>query len=162
MEHWLNIHEFPGYSVSNTGYVRNDDTGRIMTVLVNQRGIAYVGLMKRGVQHKRSVAILVTSAYLPKPKLEAFDTPINLDGDRLNNHIDNLTIRPRWFATKYFQQFNTPPQGIATPIEEVQTGERFENSWEAATKFGLLDKDILMAVMNETYVWPTFQYFRKI
>lgn len=130
--------------------------------MVNQRGVAHVSLYRNQVGHKRSVACLVTEAFLPKPKLEAFDTPINLDGDRINNHIDNLTIRPRWYAVKYFQQFKVPPQGIRRPVIDTETGDIFATSWEAALRYGLLDKQIAIAVFNRTYVWPTFQMFKVV
>lgn len=162
MEHWREIPSFPGYSVSDEGRVRNDDSGRIIAIRVNNRGIAYVGLNSNGHQHKRTIARLVVEAFMEPPKLEAFDTPINLDGDRRNNHICNLTLRPRWFAIRYYQQFSWPRRGFNCPIEEVKTGEQFKTSWEAATKYGLLDREILLATLNRTYVWPTFQIFRVI
>lgn len=162
MEYWLEIPSFPGYSVSDFGRVRNDVTDRLLALRVNQRGIVYAGLSRGRLQHKRSVSVLVTSAFLPKPKLEAFDTPINLDGDRLNNHIDNLTLRPKWFAVKYFQQFYGDPRGFKRPIEEINTKEYFKTSWEAAIKYGLLDHDILMSVVNCSHVWPTYQTFQVV
>lgn len=162
MEEWRAIPSFPGYSVSTCGRVRNDKTGRVLALMRNSHGIVYVGLSKNRLQHKRSLDILVIEAFLPAPKLEAFDTPIHLDGDRTNNHIDNLTLRPRWFAVKYAQQFLTYPRGISRPIMEVNTGEHFKTSWEAATKYGLLDREILVATLNRTYVWPTFQVFQVL
>jgi hypothetical protein len=164
MEEWREVRFFPGYSVSNRGRVRNDDTGRYMTLLINQRGIANVGLTKNKVQYKRSVSLLVATAFLPKMySSESFDTPINLDGDRTNNKIENLMWRPRWFAVNYHQQFNEEDSvGFSTPIVEIKTGEEFENSWEAATKYGLIDREIMVATINRTYVWPTYQQFRLV
>ncbi len=162
MENWHAIPSFSGYSVSDNGRVRSDHTGRIITLVLNNRGIVMVGLYKNGLQYKRSVSVLVIETFMEKPTLDAFDTPINLDGDRTNNCIDNLTWRPRWFAIKYFQQFRRPPEGFAKPIIETKTGEYFKTSWEAATKYGLLDREILLAVLNRTYVWPTFQIFRVV
>lgn len=162
MNEWQPIPEFPGYSVSFEGRVRNDDTGRILAILVNQSGTANVGLSRDKEQHKRSLALLVAQAFLGDPNPDTFDTPINLDGDRTNCHVDNLMWRPRWFAVKYHQQFNHHRRGILVPIREVHTGQSFPNSWDAATKFGLIDRDILLAVQNRTYVWPTYQVFEII
>lgn len=162
MERWSVIPDFPDYSVSSLGRVRNDATGRVMALNVNQRGIVIVGMMRGDRQHKRSVPLLVAHAFLPSPPSDAFDTPINLDGDRHNNEAENLAWRPRWFAIKYAQQFHRGDTGIETPIMEIKTRERFDNSWQAATKYGLLDKEIQVATFNRTYVWPTYQEFRSI
>lgn len=158
---WEPIPEFPGYSVSDTGDVRNDDTGRILTPSPNQTGVAQVGLMRDKVQYKRGVALLVASAFL-QPENEAFNTPINLNGDRMDNHVDNLEWRPRWFAITYHRQFHNDLRGFRKPIVEINTGEEFPTSWDAATKYGLIDREIMLAALNRTYVWPTYQEFRLI
>jgi len=164
MELWREILDFPGYSVSNEGHVRNDRDGRLMALLLNQQGLVNVGLTRRRVQHKRSVALLVATAWIVKHPLHqaTFDTPINLDGNRLNNCVVNLLWRPRWFAVKYNQQFHNDFRGFTTPIEEVNTGERFKDSWDAATRYGLIEKEIFLATLNRTYVWPTYQRFRVL
>lgn len=170
MEDWREITEFQGYSVSDCGRVRNDQTGRILVLQLNQTGVPNVGLVKRpyldspSIQTKRSVALLVASTFLTPHPQETFDTPINLDGDRLNNHVNNLMWRPRWFAIRYFDQFRRRNMrwGFETPIEETKTGEVFENSWEATLKYGLLDQDVYIATLNRTYVWPTYQTFRVL
>lgn len=162
MDEWAPIEEFPGYAVSSDGRVRNIDTGRLLVLTRNQQGVIQVGLMKDGAQFKRGVALLVAKAFLPPPPSPAFNTPINLDGDRSNCSIDNLVWRPRWFAIKYHQQFYNDQRGFNDPIVDIKTGEEFEDSWEAATKYGLIDREILIATLNRTYVWPTYQEFRVI
>lgn len=162
MELWKPIDNFLGYSISDYGRIRNDRTNRIIVMTRNQHGTLQVGLMRNKVQYKRSVPLLVAQAFLPEPQLPAFDTPINLDGNRLNNRADNLVWRPRWFAVKYHLQFERPREGFKTPIIEVKTGEIFPTSWEVAVKFGLLDREIVTATLNRTYVWPTYQFFQVI
>lgn len=162
VEVWRAISGFTGYSVSTFGRVRNEWDGRIMTPLVNQQGVVHVGLTKNRVQHKRVVSRLVGEAFIVRPQLEAFDTLINLDGDRLNNRVDNLLWRPRWFAVKYFSQFRNPNCGIRTPIQDLESGEMFDTSWDAAIKYGLLELDIFKATLNGTPVWPTYQRFGEV
>ena len=118
--------------------------------------------MHNGIQFKRGVALLVAKAFLEPPALETFDTPINLDGDRYNNCVENLTWRPRWFAVKYHQQFDGHTPKFNCQIQEIHTGFRFANSMVAATMFGLLDEEIYQATLNRTYVWPTYQEFRVV
>jgi hypothetical protein len=159
---WRSIKSFPGYSVSDTGLVRNDDNDRIMTLMVNQFGIVNVGLTKNYVQYKRAVSILVAIAFLLPPPQEAFDTPINLDGDRTNNRADNLMWRPRWFASQYFKQFKSAPISPASPLEEIDSGEKFGSPREAAIRYGLKEMDIWLAAATQSEVWPTYQRFREI
>lgn len=158
---WIEIPEFPGYSVSDTGFVRNDETDRIMTKLVNQRGVVHVGLTKKGIQYKRGLSILVAEAFLIRPSF-AFDTPINLDGDRYNNHVLNLLWRPRWFAVKYFQQFQQDAPCFNRPVQITETNEVYASSWDASTSLGLLDREVAMSIMSKTYVWPIYQHFRLL
>jgi hypothetical protein len=159
-ERWKKIKKFPGYSVSDTGLIRSDKSDRLMSLYENQYGVVCVGLMRDGVQRHRSVPLLVAKAFLPRPQFRAFDTPINVDGDRHNNHVDNLAWRPRWFAVKYNHQFKHPhPYPIREKIVDLNTGEVSRNSFECARRYGLLETDLILSIINRTYVWPTYQEF---
>ena len=158
-EEWAPIEWFPEYEVSNYGRVRTNKSGRILRLNMNQSGLLQVGLMHEGEQKHRSVPLLVAKAFLPPPP-RAFDTPINLDGDRSNNHVENLLWRPRWFAIRYNQQFRYDyDNSILSPIVDLKTGEVSENSFECAKRYGLLEKDLVLSILNRTYVWPTYQEF---
>jgi hypothetical protein len=159
---WRPIVSFPGYSVSDTGLVRNDEYDRIMTLMRNQFGVVHVGLTKNRVQYRRTVNRLVAEAFLVPPRNENFDTPINLDGDRLNNHVENLLWRPRHFATRYFKQFVLGPIQPSYAVAEVNTGQEFESSWGAALTYGLIETDVRVASRLGSEVWPTYQRFRRI
>lgn len=161
---WRVIREFPMYSINEEGRIRNDNTGRILRQSINEQGILYVGLTSSqdGQQYKRSVAHMVAKTFLGKPLPIWFNTPIHLDGNRLNCRIDNLMWRPRPFAVRYHQQFDHPTRGYDAPIEEVDTGEKFRNSWFAATKYGLLNRDIVRSIVNQVPVFPTNQMFREV
>jgi NUMOD4 motif len=161
-ELWMPIENFPEYSVSSYGRIRADKTGRILALNENQFGLLQVGLMRDGIQHHRSVPLLVAKAFIPQPT-GPFDTPINLDGDRHHNYVENLAWRPRWFAIKYNQQFRHPYENpIQAPLEDIKTGEVSENSTECAKRYGLLESDLVLSVLNRTYVWPTYQEFRIV
>src|SRR5215213_4286201 len=118
MERWVPIADFPGYSVSDYGRVRNDYSGRIMAMVRNQAKVIHVGLVREGRQYKRSLARLVALVYLPRNTLDHFTTPIHLDGDPENNHYANLAWRPRDFADAYHRQYKHGPL-ISRPIREV-------------------------------------------
>lgn len=161
-ERWVEIFEFPGYLVSDRGNVLNTKTGAVLKITKNAHECRMVGLMKDGVQHKRSLALLVARAFIPDPQHEVFDTPIHLDGDRNNIHYQNLMWRPRWFARRYMRQFTDNHPTYAYPIEDVDTGWQYASSMDAAMTHGLLDIDIYEGMMNNVYVWPTHQTFRKV
>lgn len=158
-ELWKSIELFEDYAVSNHGRIRSNLTGRILSLSLNQYGLLHVGMMRGGVQHHRSVPLLVAKAFLPYV-YGPFDTPINLDGNRQNNRVDNLAWRPRWFAIRYNQQFKFPYENpIQAPIVDLKTGEVSENSLDCAKRYGLLEKDLVLSILNRTYVWPTYQEF---
>lgn len=159
MEEWQPIRDFPGYSVSTLGRVRNDSTGRILVLKVNQYGVVYVGLMRAYTQCQRAVALLVANAFIPRPSAP-FDTPINLNGDRWDNRVENLAWRPRVFAVRYNRQFKEPyDYPITSPVRDLETGVEYRNSFECAIENGLLERDVVLSIMNRTYSWPTYQLF---
>ena len=166
-EHWRELAEFSNYAVSDHGRVMNIQMDLIKHPSQNQAGILIVNMTVRGTQHVRSVATMVAQTFMDHIERPAhFDTPIHLDGDKTNCHIDNLAWRPRWFARKYHQQFGiwerTYRYGFRCPVRIVETEEEFPTSWEAATKYGLLDFEIALAVQNQTYVFPINQRFEVI
>lgn len=161
-ERWLPIPHFPGYMVSTWGRVLAEKSGRVLSLSVNQYGVQCVGIMRDGEQSHRSVPLLVANAFVPRT-FEAFDTPINLDGDRLNNHVSNLAWRPRWFAVKYNRQFREPYEyPITHPIMDMRTRDISSNSFEASKKYGLLEQDLVISILERTVVWPTYQEFRIV
>lgn len=161
-EVWREIPAFENYSISNQGYVRAEKSGRILQMTQNQFGVLAVGMVRGGLQYHRSVPLLVANAFIPR-KFEAYDTPINLNGDRLDNRVENLVWRPRWFAIRYNQQFRNPYMfPVLDPVRDVKTGEVSENTFEAAMRYGLLESDLVLSILNQTVVWPTYQRFEIV
>ena len=153
------VEGFPGYSVNPLGQVINDASGRIVKPRVNQYGVAYVGLMREWQQCIRSLPRLVARAFLPKPS-QYFNTPIQLDGNPLNCRVDNLMWRPNHYAVKYKRQFRERYENpIEKPIRAVDEDEVFPNSLAAATRFGLLEREVVLSILNNTVTWPTYQRF---
>lgn len=160
MDQWRGILGFEGYSVSTEGLIRNDDTERIMRQTVNSNGVIMIGLMKGKTQYKRSVSVLVSSAFIPKPN-KAFDTPIHLNGNKHDARSSNLAWRPLWFARKYHSQF--PIQGgYSHPVEDIATEDQYESVWDAVVTHGILERDIFLSIANGAAVFPTFQYFKAV
>ena len=156
---WVLIEDFPRYSVSDQGEFRNDQTKRTLKTSRNQQGILLVSLRHDGRSYTRSVTRLVAENLLETHPLETFDTPIHLDGNKANAKLDNLKWRPRWFAIKYHQQFEEEYDGPYFEIQEVNSGEVYDNPFEAATKHGLLVQDVLWSMYNKQYVFPSYLEF---
>lgn len=162
MNEWVPLSNFPGYSISPLGRVVNDATGEQLHVRVNQYGVAYVGMMRNGAQITRSLALLVARTFIPQPN-PIFDTPINLNGDRRNCHVENLAWRPYWYARFYNAQFkHRYSHPILVPVKAVGEREVFSDSLAAASYYGLLEREVVLSVLNHTVTWPTFQQFELV
>lgn len=160
---WVPVAGFPGYSINPLGQVSRDSTGRLLVPRYNQYGVPYVGLMRDWQQCIRSLPRLVARAFLPRPS-EIFDTPVQIDGDRSNCKVENLMWRPRWYAVLYNRQFEDGryDNPIEEPIRSVNERERFPNSLAAACRYGLLEREVVLSVINRTPAWPTYQYFELV
>lgn len=161
-DEWRPVMGFPGYSINPLGQVVRDDTGRLLVPRYNQYGVPYVGLMREWQQCIRSLPRLVAWAFLPQPS-QYFDTPIQLDGDPTNCRVDNLMWRPRHYAVNYKRQFEERyDYPIEAPIQAVNEHERFPNSFAAACHYGLLEREVVLAILNRTPAWPTYQRFELL
>ena len=162
-EEWRTIPDFPDYMVSSRGQVLFRSRDSVKAISVNQQGIAHVLLVRDGQQFRRSVAILVATAFLPAPEASHFDTPVSKDGDRTNCNVVNLIWRPRWFAIKYHQQMKEGSRSWSQdPIYDVNTEIIYTSMWDAAITLTLLERDIFIGVTNWTPVFPGAYEFRFV
>jgi hypothetical protein len=88
---WKRIEGFENYSVSDTGEVRNDTTGKTKSKTLNKRnGYYYVDLWKGNTSTKMPVHRLVAEAFVENT--DGKPTVDHIDGVRTNNTVGNL----RW------------------------------------------------------------------
>jgi hypothetical protein len=96
-EEWRNINDFNGYEISNFGNVRGKDRfsgkrssivkGKELKQIVNKRGYPETRFRKNGT-HFRVIHRLVAKAFIPNPDNKS---QVNhIDGNKLNNRVDNL------------------------------------------------------------------------
>lgn len=81
---WKKIESHPNYSISDGGIVRNDRTGIYIKPVPTENGYLRVGLNKRLCRVHR----LVAEAFIPNPT--GLSQVNHIDGNKLNNHVDNL------------------------------------------------------------------------
>lgn len=162
MEEWVPLLGYPGYSISSLGRIRNDKRDRVLTVVSLPTNWTYVGIMKDGVQVKRAVSKLVCESFIPRHVNPKFTTPIHFDGDLSNCRVDNLDWRPRWFAIQHTLQFRRELPVYPDAVREIKTGETFPNTWKAVCRYGLLYMDLVLSIVNKTYVFPTMQTFEWV
>jgi len=97
---WKRIDGYENYSVSSTGDVRNDTTGRIMKQKLDN-GYCRLCLCKNNKKKFHLIHRLVSIAFIP---LEVGrDCVDHIDGDKTNNSLTNL----RW-CTRQENQRNLP------------------------------------------------------
>ena len=92
MEQWKKIDKFDRYSISDAGRVRNDLTGNIIKPRLSTNGYLRVGLRtgqeEYEVPSNHTIHRLVASHFIAnldnKPQVN------HIDGNKLNNNIDNL------------------------------------------------------------------------
>ena len=100
-ETWVDIIDFPGYQVSNTGKVRNIKDLRILSQQLNKNGYYTVSLSKDLQSYTCLVHRLVAIAFLPNP-----------NGLPIVNHKDENTINPNlnnleWCTYEYNVNYGT-------------------------------------------------------
>lgn len=162
-DEWRPIAGFPDYEIDPHGNIVKASSGRPLRVTSNGYGHHKVNLRLNGKTYTRALEQLVAKTYLPPPARRDFISVIHLDGNLENYFVENLMWRPRYFTVRYHRQFALPIFRRRTPaLLEVKTGDIYERAQVAVTTHGLLLNELLLAVSQRTYVWPTYQEFREI
>lgn len=160
------IYDFPGYSVARNGSVYNTNylVPRVIRPSLTRQGAVKVTLYKDGQPKTRSLAKIVAEHWLYNdhdPNI--FDTPIHLDNNQQNNHVDNLAWRPRWFAVKYQQQYwNLEFRNSKTPVVDVQKEEVWPSIMAVCQAYGILFTDVFASCTRGDVVFPTRKIFRFV
>lgn len=157
-ERWVELRDYPGYSASSYGNIRNDRRYHVLTPVVLPDRRPFVKMTVGGIQISRNISKLVCDTFVI-PERPDWTTPIHFDGNLHNCHVENLDWRPRWFALKHTEQFHKDLPEFQDPVREVRTGSIFDTPWDPVFRFGLLYMDLLLSILNKTYVFPTMQTF---
>lgn len=112
VEKWIIINGEPNYEVSNLGRIRNKTTGKILAqnkTPTSQRW--YVKIH----QKSYNVARLVAIAFIPL--IEGKEYVNHIDGDKLNNRVDNL----EWVSRSENEK-HAFANGLKTPTRGERSG----------------------------------------
>lgn len=164
MEETKPIEGFPEYVIDRAGTVYTVASGLRRKPSKTREGALKVTLYREGRPYTKSLSLLVAKAWLYNDfDPDIFDTPIHLDNDQSNNHVDNLAWRPRWFAIKYQRQYwNEEYRFSRVKVQDVKTGERYEGLMDVCQKYGYLYMDVIRSCTKHDEVFPTWRKFRFI
>jgi hypothetical protein len=108
MEEFRSIINYPNYSISNLGNVKNNKTNKILANSLHKSGYFIIGLFKDGKRWNFRINRLVAEAFL-----DGFDKQFyidHIDRNKINNNIKNLRMvtptqsvlnRGIWGKSKY-------------------------------------------------------------
>ena len=128
-EFWKPIKDYPHLLISRTGRVWSTTYDKELRPHLTNRGYLRVNLSKDKTVKRVSVHRLVAEAFIPNPgNLPAVD---HIDGDKLNNRVENL----QWITQSDNTRKSCRGKGkLATPIPVIclETGKIYRSLKEAA------------------------------
>lgn len=155
---WKQIEGYKKYSVSDTGLVRNDLTGQILSPHTTNKGYLRLNLTENGVQKKHLVHRLVAKEFISNPNnLEVVD---HINGIKDDNRVENLQWLTSQGNTKKFwngltedrrteiRNFivgnaNRYRKSISKPVVCIETGTTYESAGHAARALKLNRSHVL-------------------
>lgn len=138
-ETWKVVSEFPIYSVSNLGRVRNDERNYIMRGGYDKDGYKQVTFSYNGKQYNRRVCRLVAIAFIPNPN----NLPVvnHKDENKENDRVDNL----EWCTVKYNNNYGTKLQKTRKMVRCIETNCVFESVRKAGIDTQIAHQNICKA-----------------
>jgi hypothetical protein len=160
---WSRLDEFPPYEVSDTGLVRNSETGLVLVPSSNGHGITKVTLRKDGETVTRTVPRLVGEEFVDG--YEEGDVIFHIDNDKSNAEWTNLLWKPRWFAQEWATQLKRtkPMREWAIKMMPTQTDivKIYSDSLACALDtFGIEKYIILACGRGSFYNRATYEWIR--
>ena len=144
IESWVVIKDFPNYSISDSGNVVNNKTRRVLSKNINSSGYFSVSLCVNSRSYSKYVHRLVAYYFvLNKNK----DCVVNhIDGDKLNNHFDNLEWTTITNNNKHYHQLLSKQYGEGSCKSKIsnlealkirQLGKELKNAREVSRQLGI-------------------------
>lgn len=158
MEYWKFVYGYPHLIVSNTGKVRSLIYDREIKPFVSNRGYQRVALCKDKTIKTVSVHRLVAEAFIPNPN--GYDTVDHIDGNKLNNNVNNLQWISR--ADNIRKAGDKRNQG-AIPVICIETGKVYKSIGQASRDLHVPKSTISAIAKGEynSYHNLSFKYYNK-
>jgi len=84
------IDGFPNYEISSEGWIRNIKTNKKFYGSIATIGYRETTLAKKGKKYKRYLHRLIAEHFIPNSEPEIKTQVNHIDGNKLNNNLDNL------------------------------------------------------------------------
>ena len=154
-EVWKKVTDFPKYSVSNLGRVRNDEKGSILKPFkIGGKNNQYYAV---DMWPKKSIRVhrLVASAFIPNPDHKR---EVNhIDGDHFNNAVNNL----EWvtgsencihaYRTLNRKKFFGAENVTSKKVLRVEDGHVFDSLQEAAKASGVKYHSLISRALKDEF-----------
>lgn len=136
MEEWRPCKESRIYEASSNGQIRNRRTGRILKTQITSHGYETVQLNYDGDAHTHRVHRLVANAFY-----DEYDEKLDvnhIDGNKLNNNIENLEICTRQNNIRHaFRTGLKNSNHRKCQVRVIETDEIFDSITECANYLGV-------------------------
>lgn len=171
---WKKIEGYEKYSVSDTGLVRNDVTGKILLPYTTKKGYLRLHLTENGTTKNHLVHRLVAQAFIPNPC--NFDTVDHINGDKTDNRVENLQWLSNQDNTKRFWNgisderrasisnflkgnANRYRKETSKPVVCIDTGTLYDSAGHAARELNICRSSVLR-VADGTYKQTNGYHFK--
>lgn len=149
------------YDITEDGKCINKQTGHIKQTFISNSGYERVTLWNKGKQQKESIHRLVAIKYIKNPN--GYNVVNHKDGNKLNNHKDNLEWTTTSKNTKHAYQnnlINTTKTKVVQYTRNMEKIKVWNSIKEASKELNLNHANIVTVCKQNTnrkyvggYIW---------
>ncbi len=139
---WISIPNHANYSINIQGQVKNNTTGKLISVAVGKIGYYKVNLWSKNKYKTLYIHRILADIFLPKLNGKTFIN--HIDGNKLNNNLSNL----EWCNAKH-NSIEAIRIGLV-PLGEKRKGSKLSNE-DALTIYNLVHSGISRAVLSKMF-----------